>query len=167
MRAEVGEQLARARIHELTEGAAAVADVAGVEQGRVAVGAGTEPETPGRQAERHAQQQTQGARPERLDRRKRVVQHQHHPNRAQRGWRQHGGVAHQEPEPVLDRLADAATGSAEVEHERQERRECHEREPDQIAVMLLQHRQAEPNPGPGLAAALSLRSASGLAACHC
>ena len=95
------------------------------------------------------------------------MQDQHHPHRAQRRRGQHGGLAHQEAQAVLDRLAHLAAGGAQVEHEGQEGGEGHEAEADQVAVVLLQDGQAEAALRLGLGAALPLGLASGLTACHC
>jgi hypothetical protein len=157
--ADLLEERAGHPVQPLAQHPAVVAEVPGIHEAALAGWVvGAEPERPRREPQHQRAHQAGRPGPERAHRRQHRLQHEERP----RAEQQHRcGVAHtaeQEDEPVGHGLTDLPAVPAQVEHEREEGRERHQAEADQVEMLLLDLRQARaevrgaPGAAPGLAA---------------
>ena len=138
VRARLGKQLGRDPEERLSDQPAVFAQVGGIEEAVARSVAGAEPERPGGEPERERAHQACRARLEGVQRRHHGPDHEQRPDCEQRHRRQVADRAEQEEDAVGHGLPHPAACPAEVEHAREEGRECDEREPDQVPVALLE-----------------------------
>ena len=106
-----------------------------------------QPERPGGERQRERREQAQRAGGERAAVGQERPQHDDRPAGHQRGGHDVGDHADEVAEAVGQRPADLAPVPVAVEDERQEHAQRDEREPDEVQLALLEHGQAQPQPG--------------------
>jgi two-component system, OmpR family, response regulator MprA len=135
---------------------AVVLQVARVEEAVARRVARAEPERPRGQAERQRGGEADHPGPQRVERGDHRAHHDHRARGEQHDRRRVAHAAEHEQDRARERLPHLAAGPAEVEDAREEGREGHEAEADQVPVALLQHRHLDlGQPGPARRAALA------------